>query len=424
MEKSRFFNSLNGDRKYLAEDFAAYFAALLSNGVFLHQTNALKVSAYSGLKIKIAAGQAYINGYSYENTADLQKTLTAVTGSRIDRVVVRLDLTTRTISIAVKSGTPATTPVAPALTRTADVYELGLADIMLTTGTTTVTSAMITDLRTNSTYCGGVTMRVDRDEFLGDITRTFAEFTQASSRSNINTNETMDVILGKIKKHFADLGTLAFLSTVNTSNLAASAVTNAKLGSGAVTDAKVADNAAIAQSKISGLVAALAAKLEASGSYPDLTAGNATKATGDQNGVNIAENCIRFRRLANADTAYNAKDLSTSVSWNIAAPSNAADFILVHGMLTCANKYEITCLLRKNSFLGYSWDAIKTIFVRSVNGTTNVSYGLISLELHINGNNLYLYANHPKLDGGYDDHAASGCYFALEGVYELINSNK
>ena len=290
MEKSRFFNSLNGDRKYLAEDFAAYFAALLSNGVFLHQTNALKVSAYSGLKIKIAAGQAYINGYSYENTADLQKTLTAVTGSRIDRVVVRLDLTTRTISIAVKSGTPATTPVAPALTRTADVYELGLADIMLTAGTTTVTSAMITDLRTNSTYCGGVTMRVDRDEFLGDITRTFAEFTQASSRSNINTNETMDVILGKIKKYFADLGTLAFLSTVNTSNLAASAVTNAKLGSGAVTDAKVADNAAIAQNKINGLVAALAAKLEASGNYPDLTAGTATKAIGDENGLNIAAN--------------------------------------------------------------------------------------------------------------------------------------
>ncbi|MGH4125286.1 MAG: hypothetical protein ACREV6_20405 [Clostridium sp.] len=34
MEKSSFFNSVEGDRKYKASDFASYFNSLLTNGVF------------------------------------------------------------------------------------------------------------------------------------------------------------------------------------------------------------------------------------------------------------------------------------------------------------------------------------------------------------------------------------------------------
>ena len=33
-EKSSFFNSVSGDRKYKAEDWASYFGALIGNGVF------------------------------------------------------------------------------------------------------------------------------------------------------------------------------------------------------------------------------------------------------------------------------------------------------------------------------------------------------------------------------------------------------
>lgn len=44
----------------------------------------------------------------------------------------------------------------------------------------------------------------------GDISNTKATFTQASTRTNIATGETLKVILGKIKKYFADLKTVAF----------------------------------------------------------------------------------------------------------------------------------------------------------------------------------------------------------------------
>nr|DAQ05226.1 MAG TPA: hypothetical protein [Caudoviricetes sp.] len=34
MEKSSFFNSVSGDRKYKAEDWASYFASFIGNGVY------------------------------------------------------------------------------------------------------------------------------------------------------------------------------------------------------------------------------------------------------------------------------------------------------------------------------------------------------------------------------------------------------
>ena len=82
-----------------------------------------------GLAVSVAPGSAWINGYRYENTDDLNMPLVTADGSnpRIDRIVVRLSMISRNIQIAVVSGTPAGTPVAPSLTRTSDIYELGIA---------------------------------------------------------------------------------------------------------------------------------------------------------------------------------------------------------------------------------------------------------------------------------------------------------
>lgn len=156
MEKSGFFNSSDGDRVYDATDFAAYFGDLVSNGVFYASATNLQATPGNGLAVSVAAGSAWINGYRYENTDDLNLPLTTANGSnpRIDRIVVRLSQVSRSIQLAVVDGTPAATPSAPALTRTSDVYELGIADVLIPAAATSIATNNITDTRLNTSLCG------------------------------------------------------------------------------------------------------------------------------------------------------------------------------------------------------------------------------------------------------------------------------
>ena len=106
MEKSGFFNSSDGDRVYDATDFAAYFGNLVSNGVFYASATNLQATPGNGLAVSVAAGSAWINGYRYENTDDLNLPLTTANGSnpRIDRIVVRLSQVSRNVQLAVVAG--------------------------------------------------------------------------------------------------------------------------------------------------------------------------------------------------------------------------------------------------------------------------------------------------------------------------------
>ena len=158
MEKSGFFNSSNGDRIYDATDFATYFGSLVSNGIFYKDTTNLQVTPGSGMAVNIAVGSGWINGYHYENTAVLSKTLETANGSfpRIDRIVMRWSFLERNIIITVLTGTAIASPSAPALTRNSDVYELCLAEILVPQAATSITIGNITDTRLNSTLCGTV----------------------------------------------------------------------------------------------------------------------------------------------------------------------------------------------------------------------------------------------------------------------------
>lgn len=156
MEKSGFFNSSDGDRVYDATDFASYFGKLVGNGIFYSSQTVLKVSPSNGMTISVAAGSAWINGYSYENTDDLELELSTADGvnPRIDRVVIRWSAVNREIKLAVLTGTAVETPAAPELTRNDDTYELGVADITVGRGAVEITAASISDTRLNSSLCG------------------------------------------------------------------------------------------------------------------------------------------------------------------------------------------------------------------------------------------------------------------------------
>lgn len=181
MQRSSFFNSVSGDRTYKAEDWARYFASFIGNGVFPSPSTGLQVVAGEGMTVTVKAGKAWINGYFYTNTDDLSVTLATADGvlKRIDRVVVRWDLTNRTISVLVKSSPPSASPSAPALQRDADAYELCLADITVNAGVTSITGGVITDQRLNTALCGvvaGVVNQIDTTAFNAQLQAWFANY--------------------------------------------------------------------------------------------------------------------------------------------------------------------------------------------------------------------------------------------------------
>lgn len=156
-EHFRFFNSTEGDvREYLASEFAEYFSRFLSDGLYTENGKAgLQVAPGTGLQVQVATGYAFIRGYMYHNDAALTKVLDPADTmlDRIDRVVLRFDEVAREIRVAVKTGAFSSTPTAPGLEITSTVKELGLAQVYVRKGVTSLATKDITDERLTSA-CG------------------------------------------------------------------------------------------------------------------------------------------------------------------------------------------------------------------------------------------------------------------------------
>ena len=188
--RSSFFNSVNGDRRYLANNFAEYFASFIANGIFLNPSNTLQVYEKTNMKVTVKPGKGWINGYFAVNEFDYDLTLDNADGvlNRIDRIVLRLDFNARSINIAVKKGAFASTPVAPTLQRDADAHELALADVYVAKGATTIKQSNITDQRLNNVLCGvvhGTVSQVDTTTIFNQYSAWFSE-TTGKTESEIN----------------------------------------------------------------------------------------------------------------------------------------------------------------------------------------------------------------------------------------------
>lgn len=160
---SGFFDSVNSDRLYNAEQMSHYFDGLITNGVYESVGDRLVVSsAESGMSVTVGSGRAIIRCHWFYNSEEttVQLDPSDSVGDRLDVIALRLDTEARSISLVVKKGTPKTSasysgrPVMPPIIRTDTVYELYLATVYISKGATSV--GQITDYRSSS-YCGWVT---------------------------------------------------------------------------------------------------------------------------------------------------------------------------------------------------------------------------------------------------------------------------
>ena len=109
------------------------------------------------MTVEVQPGRAMLNFKKLENDGPYGLTLAAGgTMDRVDAIVAYMDLNERACGIMVREGTPAASPVAPAMRRTDVRYEVMLASVYVTKLVNEITQAKITDTRADTSVCGWV----------------------------------------------------------------------------------------------------------------------------------------------------------------------------------------------------------------------------------------------------------------------------
>lgn len=171
------------DRVYLAEQFAAYFASFIGNGIYGKSMQKLEVASKDvpNMSVQVLSGEAWINGWWYRNSDAYTLRLQIADGilSRIDAIVLRWGNSERDMWLHVITGEPSSNPKIPKLRRDADYYDLMLAYVSVPAGTIKVTQAQITDTRLDNSVCGlvtGVVKQIDTTDLYNQFTAYFNEF--------------------------------------------------------------------------------------------------------------------------------------------------------------------------------------------------------------------------------------------------------
>lgn len=145
-----FYNSVNGDRKYDAKDFAEIFDGIIEDGVHKGIGDDFKVTATGGNTVAVGTGRAWFNHtWTLSDTA-IPFVIDAAHASlnRIDLIVLEVDSSdaVRANTIHYLRGTPAQSPVAPGLGNTDTLKRYPLASIYRPLNSASITPANVTNL--------------------------------------------------------------------------------------------------------------------------------------------------------------------------------------------------------------------------------------------------------------------------------------
>lgn len=227
-----FFNSVDGDRKYNAEEMSTYFDGLVSDGVFQTVGRKLAVTAATGMNINIDTGRALIECHWLKNDSVLTITLdnSDVQNNRTDLIVIKLDYTNRSMAIEyVKNQS--------AVRNTETVKYLTLAKITVPAGATVITQANIKDYRGSAScpWVTGIIKQVDTSDLFAQYEKAYEEMVQqmigwwADRRNAFDTwfnslTSTLNVNLNLVKQEFSyttteETGTIPLVSGYQTTDI-------------------------------------------------------------------------------------------------------------------------------------------------------------------------------------------------------------
>lgn len=190
-----FFNSVEKDRLYNAEDISNYLKGIIGNGIMPYPADCLQVVAGTGMQVIVKSGIGFIDGHKLENTADYPLMVLAAEPllNRIDRVVFYVDHTNRKMGIKYKAGVADAVARPPELVRNQDTIEYCLAEVSVAKQATSIATSNITDTRLDSSLCGvvqGLIQQVDTGKLFEQQNALFNKFLEEKNKKNLMNGST------------------------------------------------------------------------------------------------------------------------------------------------------------------------------------------------------------------------------------------
>lgn len=174
-----FYNSLNKDRVYNAEQMSSIFNGIITDGVFASIGGSLMPIVGTGMQVVVKTGKCWFNSTWTLNDALLPLDIPTadVSLTRIDAVVVEINsaVSTRANTIKVIKGTPSANPAKPALTNTETLHQYALGYVTVSAGATSITADKI-EVNVGKTTCPFITSVLQQTDITALFNQWDAEF--------------------------------------------------------------------------------------------------------------------------------------------------------------------------------------------------------------------------------------------------------
>lgn len=206
--KCGFFDAINKDRTYSAEQMNKPYKRVITNGVFAtpqgtSSTDLQVVSANDGMKIIVKKGDGLFADKWFENPSNQTITVTANNSiaPRRDSIIVQVD--TRNIgrvgNIVYREGIPSSDPQVPDINTVDGVIEYRIANIYVAAGASNINNDAIVDLR-GSSECPWVTSLIQQV----DTSTLFLQWQTAYELYFHNSTQDMDAYMAEKKQAWDD----------------------------------------------------------------------------------------------------------------------------------------------------------------------------------------------------------------------------
>lgn len=185
---SGFYNSVNGDRKYNAEQLSSIFDGLINDGILYNVGNRFNITALNGNNVQIGSGRAWFNHTWIYNDSNYTISLEASSAllNRIDAIVLEINRNQdiRSSQIIVIKGEESSSPSNPILIKNDYQNQYPLAYIYRKANSSSITQEDIT-IKVGTEECPYVTGILpveDIDKFIEEASNDIDFLKEETSR--------------------------------------------------------------------------------------------------------------------------------------------------------------------------------------------------------------------------------------------------